>query len=83
MILVDGGWTEWSDWTACSKKCGEGGGFKSRIRSCSDPPPLNGGSYCEGDHFDVQPCNDFPCKYSVEKNVIEINEINNEGENFI
>ena len=79
IILVDGGWTEWSDWEACNKKCGEGGGAQTRLRSCSDPPPLNGGRDCDGDYFDVQACNNFPCKYSVGKN----NEINNEGENFI
>ena len=74
-ILVDGSWTEWSDWETCSKKCGEGGGAQTRYRYCSNPPPLNGGRDCDGDHFQIQPCNNFPCKYSLEKHVIEINEI--------
>ena len=81
IILVDGSWTEWSDWETCSKECGEGGGAQTRYRYCSNPPPLNGGRDCDGDNFDVQPCNDFPCKYSGEINVSEYNDINNEGGN--
>ena len=69
MILVNGGWTEWSDWTACSKKCGEGGGIHTRTRSCSNPTPVNGGANCFGKYFDVQPCNNFPCKYFWKKDI--------------
>ena len=41
---IDGDYSEWSDWTACSATCGEG--YKSRSRACNDPTPENGGRSC-------------------------------------
>lgn len=41
---VDGGYTEWSEWTECSVSCGDG--TKSRSRSCTDPEPTFGGIDC-------------------------------------
>ncbi|XP_032221484.2 adhesion G protein-coupled receptor B2 isoform X2 [Nematostella vectensis] len=43
---VDGRWTEWGDWDPCSKTCGAG--FKTRKRTCTNPPPSNGGLECSG-----------------------------------
>ena len=58
--LVDGGWSEWSDWTECSKDCG--GGEKSRTRECNNPAPAHGGSYCSGISEETVTCNeDVPC----------------------
>ncbi|KAM6977691.1 SCO-spondin [Aplochiton taeniatus] len=56
---VDGGWSRWSPWSRCDKRCG--GGRSIRTRSCSSPPPKNGGSKCEGEKNQVKPCNTKPC----------------------
>ncbi|CAL9698264.1 unnamed protein product [Knipowitschia caucasica] len=57
---VDGGWSRWSPWSRCDKRCG--GGRSIRTRSCSSPPPKNGGRKCEGDKNQVRPCNTRPCE---------------------
>ncbi|XP_029943604.1 SCO-spondin, partial [Salarias fasciatus] len=56
---VDGGWSRWSPWSRCDKPCG--GGRSIRTRSCSSPPPKNGGRKCEGEKNQVKPCNTRPC----------------------
>ncbi|KAK2858572.1 hypothetical protein Q5P01_003192 [Channa striata] len=56
---VDGGWSRWSPWSRCDKRCG--GGRSIRTRSCSSPPPKNGGKKCEGEKNQVRPCNTKPC----------------------
>ncbi|XP_044164585.1 SCO-spondin-like isoform X4 [Acropora millepora] len=52
---VDGGWSEWSEWTDCSVTCG--GGVMSRKRNCDNPAPTAGGRLCEGPSKDVKSCN--------------------------
>uniref|UniRef100_A0A8D2ZR28 SCO-spondin n=1 Tax=Scophthalmus maximus TaxID=52904 RepID=A0A8D2ZR28_SCOMX len=56
---VDGGWSRWSPWSRCDKRCG--GGRSIRTRSCSSPPPKNGGKKCVGEKNQVKPCNTKPC----------------------
>lgn len=56
---VDGGWSRWSPWSRCDKRCG--GGRSIRTRSCSSPPPKNGGKKCQGEKNQVKPCNTKPC----------------------
>ncbi|XP_070960618.1 SCO-spondin [Oncorhynchus clarkii lewisi] len=56
---VDGGWSRWSPWSLCDKRCG--GGRSIRTRSCFSPPPKNGGRKCEGEKNQVKPCNTKPC----------------------
>uniref|UniRef100_A0A3Q3NA32 SCO-spondin n=1 Tax=Mastacembelus armatus TaxID=205130 RepID=A0A3Q3NA32_9TELE len=56
---VDGGWSRWSPWSHCDKHCG--GGRSIRTRSCSSPPPKNGGKMCAGEKNQVKPCNTKPC----------------------
>uniref|UniRef100_A0A3P8RX36 SCO-spondin n=1 Tax=Amphiprion percula TaxID=161767 RepID=A0A3P8RX36_AMPPE len=56
---VDGGWSRWSPWSRCDKRCG--GGRSIRTRSCSSPPSKNGGKKCEGEKNQVKPCNTKPC----------------------
>ncbi|XP_039512123.1 SCO-spondin [Pimephales promelas] len=56
---VDGGWSRWSSWSRCDKACG--GGRSIRTRSCSSPPPKNGGQKCSGEKNQVKPCNTKPC----------------------
>ena len=52
---LDGDWTSWSTFTSCSTSCGEG--LQTRFRSCSEPPPLYGGSDCTGEDIESQACN--------------------------
>ncbi|XP_049654923.1 SCO-spondin-like [Accipiter gentilis] len=56
---VPGGWAAWGSWSPCDAECG--GGVRSRTRSCSDPPPKNGGQPCLGGTLQSQPCNLQPC----------------------
>ncbi|XP_076866420.1 complement component C8 beta chain isoform X1 [Brachyhypopomus gauderio] len=41
-IAVDGSWSCWSEWSACS------GQSKRRTRQCTNPAPQNGGVACTG-----------------------------------
>lgn len=59
VAAVDGGWSRWSPWSRCDKRCGSGRSI--RTRSCSSPPPKNGGKKCEGEKNQVKPCNTKPC----------------------
>ncbi|XP_068756342.1 matrilin-2-like isoform X2 [Montipora capricornis] len=62
---VDGGFTEWSDWSECSKTCG--GGTKSRERECTNPTPQGNGRPCEGDTEETTQCNMQKCLECVKK----------------
>ncbi|XP_072170585.1 uncharacterized protein [Diadema setosum] len=56
---VDGAWSNYSDWSACSVTCG--GGMQTRTRSCSDPAPAYGGANCTGETEQTQSCGDVIC----------------------
>ncbi|XP_063679708.1 SCO-spondin-like [Bolinopsis microptera] len=56
---VDGGWSEFGDWSKCSAECNAG--TQKRTRSCTNPAPSNGGEKCEGDDGESQTCNLHPC----------------------
>jgi hypothetical protein len=56
---IDGGWSEWTDWTACTELCG--GGTRNRTRECNNPLPAYGGKDCEGSNIDQEACNESPC----------------------
>ncbi|CAL8400400.1 unnamed protein product [Gadus morhua 'NCC'] len=56
---ADGHWSEWTAWSECDATCG--GGVRTRRRSCSAPPPKNGGRDCEGMTLQTQSCNATPC----------------------
>ncbi|XP_078377620.1 SCO-spondin-like [Oculina patagonica] len=57
---VNGSWSEWSDWGSCSLTCGEGG-VKKRTRTCTNPPPTNGGLDCVGPPEETSECNVRAC----------------------
>ena len=57
--LVDGKWSEWGEWSACSNTCG--GGQATRTRKCNNPAPANGGVDCAGDSEETQNCNTEAC----------------------
>ncbi|XP_078198084.1 SCO-spondin isoform X14 [Callithrix jacchus] len=57
---VPGGWSRWSPWSWCDRSCG--GGRSLRSRSCSSPPPKNGGAACAGERHQARLCNSMPCE---------------------
>lgn len=59
LLTVPGGWSRWSPWSWCDHSCG--GGRSLRSRSCSSPPPKNGGASCVGERHHVRSCNSMPC----------------------
>ena len=57
---VDGHWSLWSSWTACSDTCGKGVSVRKRI--CDSPAPLYGGIPCDGPNVDKITCDSgIPC----------------------
>ncbi|XP_076093735.1 hemicentin-1-like isoform X1 [Mytilus galloprovincialis] len=53
-VMVHGQYSDWSDWNPCSKSCGTGN--QLRTRECNNPPPTNGGRYCQGPSLDNRTC---------------------------
>nr|BAC41370.1 complement component 8 beta subunit [Mus musculus] len=49
-IPIDGKWSCWSDWSACS------GGHKTRHRQCNSPAPHKGGNPCSGPASETLNC---------------------------
>ncbi|XP_046563074.1 sushi, von Willebrand factor type A, EGF and pentraxin domain-containing protein 1-like [Haliotis rubra] len=56
---VNGGWSAWRDWSACSVACGEG--RRTRSRSCDSPPPGTEGKDCPGPATETLTCNTLDC----------------------
>ena len=60
VVVIDGGWTEWNDWSDCPADfCSYGN--MTRNRTCDNPAPLNGGLDCEGESMDVMSCYNDSC----------------------
>ncbi|KAK3699418.1 hypothetical protein QZH41_018585, partial [Actinostola sp. cb2023] len=58
--IINGGWSAWSDYSACSYSCD--GGVQYKSRTCTNPTPKNGGADCIGqtkDHWRI--CNAEAC----------------------
>lgn len=51
---VDGGWSDWTEWSTCTDPCQNG--QRSRTRFCTNPTPQNDGKQCVGNDFELQPC---------------------------
>ncbi|XP_038054532.1 coadhesin-like isoform X1 [Patiria miniata] len=53
---VHGRWTGWSEWSECDlvDPCNS---FQTSTRTCTDPPPSNGGRPCRGPSTRTRPCN--------------------------
>ena len=52
-------WTEWSEWTDCSKSCG--GGDRSKVRQCTVPLSARSSLPCPGPVNASETCNVNPC----------------------
>lgn len=65
-ITVDGGWSNWLDWSVCSVTCGHG--VETRYRKCDNPYPRAGGT-CPGVSSEERKCHLNPCK-SMDANCI-------------
>ncbi|KAK0051074.1 netrin receptor UNC5C, partial [Biomphalaria pfeifferi] len=57
-VFVNGGWSEWTEWSDCSATCGKG--KQRRSRSCTNPAPYNTGLPCEGEQQQSVTCSN-PC----------------------
>ncbi|XP_067682073.1 sushi, von Willebrand factor type A, EGF and pentraxin domain-containing protein 1-like isoform X2 [Haliotis asinina] len=58
-VIVNGGWSLWSDWGECSVTCG--GGVMTRNRKCNSPSPDPDGEPCAGSDTMSENCNAQEC----------------------
>ncbi|XP_020629634.1 SCO-spondin-like [Orbicella faveolata] len=56
---VNGGWSSWGKWCACSKPCGTGSQYRNR--ACTRPPPSYRGKQCTGQDKETRNCNTHHC----------------------
>uniref|UniRef100_A0AAY4CFI9 Peptidase M12B domain-containing protein n=1 Tax=Denticeps clupeoides TaxID=299321 RepID=A0AAY4CFI9_9TELE len=56
---VNGGWGQWSKWSACSRTCGMG--VQNAQRDCTNPAPQHRGRYCLGERLRYRICSTDPC----------------------
>ncbi|KAH3880086.1 hypothetical protein DPMN_003998 [Dreissena polymorpha] len=69
---VDGGYSNWLQWSNCSATCE--GGVRYRSRYCNEPRPQNGGSDCSvlGKNYEALICNIQPCRAVFLNQVVSI-----------
>jgi len=56
---INGGWTAFDAWSACSKSCD--GGETMRARTCTKPAPQFGGKPCPNHAKETKNCNSHVC----------------------
>lgn len=56
---IDGWWSSWSGWSACSLSCGWW--VQNRTRVCNNPLAQNGGANCVWSPIETQSCNTQSC----------------------
>ena len=59
LFIVDGNFSNWSNFGVCSTICGQG--TQTRTRSCTNPPPQFGGKDCVGNRIESRNCNIDRC----------------------
>ncbi|KAM3612657.1 uncharacterized protein V6R79_012221 [Siganus canaliculatus] len=60
LVYVDGGWSEWSKWSACGADCS-----MWRSRECTQPSPGTGGKECQGVDLQSLNCTSEQCPQTV------------------
>ena len=65
-FLVNGGLTNWTPFTSCSKSCGKGS--QERTRTCTNPPPQHGGDDCVGGLKESRECKIKECPGKIFQN---------------
>ncbi|XP_022098999.1 SCO-spondin-like, partial [Acanthaster planci] len=67
---INGNWTAWTPWSICDQSCG--GGIHYRRRTCSNPPPKNGGLPCgkTKEEMETAVCNVRPCDEACEEGTV-------------
>jgi len=62
ILAIDGGYTDWKETSVCTVTCG--GGRQTLTRTCTNPPPSNGGKDCSGlgPAEKIQQCNTQDCR---------------------
>ncbi|XP_047136865.1 A disintegrin and metalloproteinase with thrombospondin motifs adt-1 isoform X1 [Hydra vulgaris] len=56
---INGGFGSWSEFSPCSKLCGDG--IQTRTRKCDQPEPAHGGKDCEGTSVETNMCKIVDC----------------------
>ena len=69
-LPVDGRFTNWGNFSPCSVTCG--GGSQTRSRSCTSPPPSNGGQDCVGARTQTESCNSDACPGTYHNNIRKV-----------
>ncbi|XP_022809307.1 uncharacterized protein LOC111346277, partial [Stylophora pistillata] len=70
-LPVDGGWSEWSSWSICTKPVG---GIQTRERECTNPEPANGEKHCNGTRALLRKCsNTSSCHEGYYNNGVYVN----------
>ncbi len=54
---LDGGWSNWSNFSTCAGSCPSTNGTSTRTRTCTNPVPFNGGQSCLGPAIETIVCN--------------------------
>ena len=69
---VNGIWSSWTVWTACTSSCGIGTQLRNRM--CNNPSPSGNGTSCSGSASEVRQCFSKPCS-GIHPVVISIREV--------
>ena len=69
-LAIDGKYTEWQE-SECTVTCG--GGVKTFARTCTNPPPSNGGKDCSelGPSEKTESCNTQECREYLSEQLSE------------